>query len=370
MSWLKTVLPTRALHWVGAGVVFAVAGIFGAILFVWSGVYNIAAIDPHVPAVNWLITVAKVNSIDRHSNDVPARPPLDQPAQVQRGAVQFDMECGACHGTPAAPQTGLLRNMRPRPPKLSEVVDRHTSKELFWIVKHGIKYTGMPGWPAPERDDEVWSMVTFLEQIQDMKPDAYRQLANTDPERPPAGAPDGLQTCARCHGYDGHGKGKGAYPILSIQEKEYLSRSLQAYADDHRHSGTMGPIASGLSDKQMDRLATWYANQPSDDLPDDTSPASELVMRGKKIAEKGLPDQDVEACISCHVRAKGRRFDIVFPNLEGQYANYIADQLLAWKTRGRGRTREGQLMKPMSDISHNLSNQEIRAVAAYFATAK
>ena len=55
--------------------------------------------------------------------------------------------------------------MLPPPPELSKAAKEWKDEELFWIVKHGIKYTGMPSWVAAERDDEVWSVVAFLKRL-------------------------------------------------------------------------------------------------------------------------------------------------------------------------------------------------------------
>ena len=67
--------------------------------------------------------------------------------------------------------------MVPAPPVLADVVDDWNSRELFWIVKHGIKYTAMPAWSTQRRDDEVWAMVAFLQQLPRMEAPHYRELA-------------------------------------------------------------------------------------------------------------------------------------------------------------------------------------------------
>src|SRR5690606_29239766 len=71
----------------------------------------------------------------------------------------------------------IVKQMTPQPPPLPSRVLERRPEQLFWIVKHGIKYTAMPGWVALERDDEVWSMVAFLLQLPKLGPERYRQLA-------------------------------------------------------------------------------------------------------------------------------------------------------------------------------------------------
>jgi hypothetical protein len=59
---------------------------------------------------------------------------------------------------------------------------RYTPEQLFSIVKHGIKFTGMPAWPVQQRDDEVWAMVAFLRRLPDLDAAGYRRLAYGEPD--------------------------------------------------------------------------------------------------------------------------------------------------------------------------------------------
>ena len=44
-------------------------------------------------------------------------------------------------------------------------------------MKHGFKYTGMPGWVAIEREDEIWAVVAFVTRVQTLDAESYRDLA-------------------------------------------------------------------------------------------------------------------------------------------------------------------------------------------------
>jgi mono/diheme cytochrome c family protein len=55
--------------------------------------------------------------------------------------------------------------MLPQPPDLADVVGEWNNAQLFRIVKHGVRFTGMPAWPMQDRDDEVWAMVAFLREL-------------------------------------------------------------------------------------------------------------------------------------------------------------------------------------------------------------
>ena len=65
--------------------------------------------------------------------------------------------------------------MRPKPPDLSKAASLWSDAELFWIVKHGIRMTGMPAW-GDHSDDELWVTVAFLQELVEMSPQDYAKL--------------------------------------------------------------------------------------------------------------------------------------------------------------------------------------------------
>src|SRR5690606_18082276 len=225
-------------------VVLAALGI-GAALFVSAGLVPIAASEGHWPVTRWLLQFAMRRSVATSALDVPP-PPLDDPALVLKGAGHYATNCLPCHGAPGRPRPPLVRQMLPQPPDLRAKVPGMTSRELFRVVKHGIKYTAMPAWVARERDDEVWAMVAFLQRLPDLDARQFESLAYG--ER--AGQRDAaeglvpleaqgqgaLANCVRCHGSDGAGRGNGAFPRLAGQSEDYLRASLQAYASGERNS--------------------------------------------------------------------------------------------------------------------------------------
>ncbi|MFN2428348.1 MAG: cytochrome c, partial [Candidatus Binatia bacterium] len=73
-------------------------------------------------------------------------------------------------------QPRIAAAMTPKPPDLRTVALTFDPEELFYIVKHGIKFTGMPAWPALERDDEVWAVVAFLRMLPTLDPGEYLEL--------------------------------------------------------------------------------------------------------------------------------------------------------------------------------------------------
>ncbi len=179
------------------GATLAALGLL-AFLVAASGIYNVAASRPHFEITRLLLQFGLERSVSTHSwFESSSKPDLDDPDLIRLGAGHFVRGCAFCHGAPGEPRNYAANFMQPEPPALSLAATEWSDKELFWIVRHGLKYTGMPGWPAIERTDEIWAVIAFLRQLPGMSPAQYRELA--------AGAArtsnnNLIAECARCHG--------------------------------------------------------------------------------------------------------------------------------------------------------------------------
>lgn len=356
---------SRLTFWQAAKVlIFAsiVAGFIGLVVLI-SGVVPIKASSGHWTVTRWLLTFAKQRSVATYSAPIDA-PALSDPVLVQKGAGAYENNCRFCHGSPSLPHPPVAQHMLPRPPYLPLVVSGWEPDELFLIVKHGLKFTGMPAWPSPQRDDEVWAVVAFLLEFQKNE-NRYRSLVGTD-----AAAEFGesfdqvLRHCESCHGPEGLGRGLGAAPRLAGQKVYYLYASLSAYARRERFSGIMQPVAARLNDEQMRRLAEYYANLPRD-VPTQTTDLSGAIDRGANIAIAGIPEQRVPACNSCHGQTGPR--NPIYPELSGQYANYIVLQLKLFQREDRGGTPYAHLMRHVAPL---LNEEQMQAVALYYESLR
>lgn len=256
-------------------------GMAGALFVGWSGLVSIAASSGHWPVTRWFLGWTLENAVATQSTPVekPEGLDLSDPALIQRSAGNYATSCAACHGAPGVAQSPVVANMVPSPPRLEDSVGDWSDEELFWIVKNGFKYTGMPAWPAQGRDDEVWAQVAFLRALPDMTAATYADLALgggvVDDDLEAGGqalaALDGifenaLENCARCHGRDGLGRGdrtaEGAFPIIAGQPAPYLNATLLAFAQGRRESGFMQPPASRYDAQTLAELAEYFARQP------------------------------------------------------------------------------------------------------------
>jgi cytochrome c553 len=354
----------------------------GAVLFAWSGVYNVAASEGHWAVTRWFLEFAMRRSVATHALGVEEPPPLSE-AMFRRGLGHFAGACAPCHGAPGEPRNVVVQQMLPEPPDLPGLVPNWSDQQLFWIVKYGLKYTGMPAWPAQQRDDEVWAMAAFLRRLPDLTPQEYARLTEGDivakPQSPEPMSPLGpltdlarsaLVTCARCHGLMGEGDAIGAFPRLAGQSELYLLDSLRSYATGLRPSGMMQTIAAELSAETMEELAAYFASinpatVPPESGADGGSAASATRLElGARIALHGIPNRGVPACATCHGPAQHPR-ESRYPSLAGQSADYLVGQLRLWQRRIRGGSLAAQIMEPLAD---GLTEGQLLAVAAFYAS--
>lgn len=156
---------------IGALILLATAGLG----VVWSGAYDVAATDPHNDIVAWAFETTMHNSVRSRAEDLPA-PASFTEEQARNGFGAFDEMCVLCHGAPGVERTEWAKGMRPIPPPLAEEATRWNSAEIFWIVRHGLKMTGMPAMGPTHSDEDIWNIVAFVEQLPDMSPEDYARL--------------------------------------------------------------------------------------------------------------------------------------------------------------------------------------------------
>lgn len=361
--------------------VWILAGLaLGGLVLAFTGIIPIKASSGHWAVTEWFLHTVMRRSVSTHSIVVPARP-LDDPGLVIKGAGHFETACKACHGAPGEEPPRVAQEMTPSPPHLRDRVADWEDDDLFYIIKHGVKFTGMPAWPARQRDDEVWAMVAFVRMLPRMTPEEYRRLVGGEAPAPEGTAAfdleagDGpprevLDTCARCHGARGEGRGRGAYPRLAGQSPEYLYRALLAYADGRRHSGMMQVVAAELGRERMRALARYYGGLaagagPVPRLlePDAPEPDREAVGRGREIALHGVPERKVPSCADCHGPGEEPR-NPAYPRLAGQHADYLVLQLELFKQGHRGGSAYRHLMR---EVAPYLTEEEMRDVALFYA---
>jgi len=85
--------------------------------------------------------------------------------------------CSMCHLAPGMEITELHMGLYPQPPVFYQAEDEHDDiKDTFWVIKNGIKLTGMPAWGASHSDKEIWALVAFINRLNTVSAADYQKL--------------------------------------------------------------------------------------------------------------------------------------------------------------------------------------------------
>ena len=152
--------------------------VMAGLIIVYSGVYSVAADEPHFSATRWLLQTARNRSIAVRLNGIAVPDDLQRAARIERGGELYGSTCQRCHLGPGVDPTALHRGLNPKPPRLETHAGHHGLAEQFWIAKHGIKMTGMPAWGETLTDTELWDIVAFLDQLPAMAPETFQNYTS------------------------------------------------------------------------------------------------------------------------------------------------------------------------------------------------
>jgi len=78
-------------------------------------------------------------------------------------------------------RTEISQGLYPRAPELRRGTDL-TPAEQFWIIKHGVKMTGMPAWGITHDDELLWDVVAFVRKLPEMTPEQYETMVTKAPK--------------------------------------------------------------------------------------------------------------------------------------------------------------------------------------------
>jgi cytochrome c553 len=169
------------------------------------------------------------------------------------------------------------------------------------------------------------------------------------------------QVCSNCHGPTGNSISPN-FPNLAQQQEAYVVAQLSQFRGHSRIDPAgfeyMWGLSHNLSDKQIQELATHFAEQKLDRLSAPAHVAPDRLAAGKAIFTAGVPDSAVPACSSCH-GANGMGA-ASFPRIAGQHADYLVKQLGVFQRTDQ--RPDGAIMKM---VAHKLTQQNIEDVSAY-----
>jgi mono/diheme cytochrome c family protein len=157
-----------------SGLVLVAVALAGAV-YGYGAAFNVAAAEPHAGFASWAFSAVMQRSVKARAQAVTP-PPVPPSQKIGEAFRNFNEMCVQCHGAPGREPSVVGKGLNPRPPPLSDAVRRWDRAELFWIVKNGIKMTGMPAFGPTHSDEELWLLVAFLERLPNTNPEQFKEM--------------------------------------------------------------------------------------------------------------------------------------------------------------------------------------------------
>jgi mono/diheme cytochrome c family protein len=106
-------------------------------------------------------------SVERHAPR-EKNPYAGDPNAIATGLDHYRENCLVCHGAPGVPMTDVSKGLNPPAPSLGKEENDVPDGELFWVTKHGIRFTSMPAFGYTQSDEEIWDIVAFLRHLPEL----------------------------------------------------------------------------------------------------------------------------------------------------------------------------------------------------------
>lgn len=148
--------------------------LLAAAAFVYSGLFDPAADAPHSQPVYWVMENLRHRGIETRVGGIQV-PDLTDGALIRAGAGNYDAMCVGCHLKPGVTDSEMHRGLYPQPPALASMSRPTRPDHAYWIIKHGIKASGMPAWGKSMDDQTIWGMVAFLQTMPNLTSEVYHE---------------------------------------------------------------------------------------------------------------------------------------------------------------------------------------------------
>jgi thiosulfate dehydrogenase len=159
-----------------------------AVYFAMRGYLDLRA-DQQPSALERKVAMSAMDaSTDRHAPDQKNPVPYSEDNLVA-GARLYWNNCAGCHGSPANQETQLGHSLYPPAPQFFKDAPDMPDHENFYIIEHGVRWTGMPSWDRTLSDQQMWQLTTFLSSIGKLPPGALKELGPAPPALVPEASP-------------------------------------------------------------------------------------------------------------------------------------------------------------------------------------
>ena len=145
------------------------------LIVVYTGGYNVAATEDHTPLGRWALSTTMQKSVKARAAGI-AEPASFTPAMILAGGREYKAMCAQCHGGPGAEAAEWTKGMLPQPPHLTHAASEWRAREVFWMLKHGIKMSAMPAFGGTHDDATLWNITAFAKQLPGMSAEQYAAI--------------------------------------------------------------------------------------------------------------------------------------------------------------------------------------------------
>lgn len=147
-----------------AGAIFLCVGAF---LYLYYGSIDPRADTPAGALETWIATPSLDASLTRLTPRVwnPVQP---DEADLLAGMRLYQTHCASCHGDLVHPEATFADALNPPPPQFVKDRPHRPDNQNFYIILHGIRWTGMPGWNHKLSEKQIWQVTTFLSQMHNL----------------------------------------------------------------------------------------------------------------------------------------------------------------------------------------------------------
>jgi len=159
---------------------FLIGGILAALWFL-PGTFSAKATPPEweVKAARFIRHLATPSHFLKMSNPVHFSPEI-----LAEGRHHFADHCATCHANNGSGKTKMGPNFYPPVPDLRDpAIQTLADGEIFYVIHHGIRFTGMPAWGKgrPEEDLESWKLVLFIRHLPNITPEEITEMKKYNP---------------------------------------------------------------------------------------------------------------------------------------------------------------------------------------------
>lgn len=172
-------------------------GAFVGLIVLYAGLFNVSALWEDPALVRWVLNETRERSVSSRAASIQA-PELGGAEQIEEGFRSFREMCAICHTPPEAKDSPTAQGLNPQAPDLAKKAEHMSEAELFWVIKNGIRMTGMPAWGPTHKDPELWNIVAFIKTLPNMSGADYEVMDQY--------APVGHSHSGGGHGDGGHGE--------------------------------------------------------------------------------------------------------------------------------------------------------------------